>query len=927
MTDFTATQSGDAKDGATYGLTSPGTEGTHYPDFTNGGDTLSTSTFALTNIAGILGDDTAMPPLSVAGTADLSGRLELRPGAEAVALNDGTLNQGGHEVDVEPNDNAATLFSITGTGTSTWNTGAGAEIHHDGTRNSGGTCEGLVMPDAYNPAYNLALNWAEAKYYGFGNGTSTYGMFYNGWAGDSFLWDGGKYTDCGQMRINLAPQGFPQQTTFRLDSVAIGAWRGTFGASGSTDHPIRLNGLIASPAIEPRITNCLIFNNDPADNYQLLTEYSGSGEINLSGTTFLNYGLSAGYLDTNIDDCWFAITTEGDDVTIGIGRDATSTQSFDRVSVTGNAANAHLISISGDANSTTYPIDDIIIDGCGYTYPGDRGDMPIIYSQTVTLNNPLQVQSGGGINPSLGSTGTINVNRGTFHQAVNVLCGEGAAAASNTTLVGDFKNCIISRPYGDAMFTDGGGFMATQTAADINYNAFIEAEMDANNLAHGTLTGNGYFDNDMTGHLTDGPNDIHVTNFEFADETRNGYTWANSHGYASTEQGFENAILAFFGVTIAGADQTADPDTNHSNYRAYIEAGYMSSNTSLQGAGEGGVDIGAFDILASVNKSVADAGSGVDVLGMAVGVITNDSGVGADASDMAAGLVASDTGSGIDVSPASAAHIIADAASAIDSVSNLSAVITITDAAASVDGVSQASINTASDSAIGSDDTALTVLLITNELGVGVDVGTVITQLTKFVADSGGGSDIATVNINVSASDSGSVTDAAAISVNLSVQEIGSGLDSVSALTEILKTVIDSGAGVDQTITSASLDASDNGTGADQLTLAVNLAVSDVGTGSELLSKLEQFLLSVSDAGTSTESIALDVNVSAQDMGLGVDQTDHLAILTTLETAGASDVVVRYVPGSTVIASISFSLNAHGASMVLGSRSTDIKLN
>ncbi|MEW8522535.1 MAG: hypothetical protein AB2552_05730 [Candidatus Thiodiazotropha endolucinida] len=616
---FTATQAGDAKDGGTYGNTSPGVEGTDYPDFAGGGDTLDDGGFALTNVSGILGDDAGIP-LAIGGTVTLSGDLELRPGSgnEAIAFNDGTLNQGAHAIDVEPNNSAATLMSLAGSGTNYWNS-SGA-IHHDGTRNSNGTCEGLHMAEIFNPSYNIHINWPDVKYHGFGNGTATEGLFWNGWAGDSFLWDGGKYTDCGQLRINLGPQGFQQQTTFRMDSIAIGAWRGTFGASGSTDHPIRLQNFIASPTVTPRLTNNLFFNDDPADNYQLPIEWSGSGEVDVSGSVFLNFGVSCGYLDANLDNTWFVLTTETDDVSIGIGRDATSIQSFNGVSITGNAPNAHLVSINGDGVGTTYAIDNLFIDGCGYTYPSDRGDMPLIYNQTVTFNNILQVHSGGGINPSLSSSSTININRATFHRAVNILCGEGAGAGSNATMIGDIKNCILSDPYGDAIFTDGGGFMTNQTAADVDFNAFIETEMRPNNLTHTTLGDDGYYDNDMAGHLAYGANDMHVTDFQFTDSSRHGYVWANSLGYANSEQGLEDAVLAGFGVTITGADQTVDTNATRANYRAYLEAGFTSANTSLQGAGEGGVDVGAFQIGGGTTPVSNDLSLQWNVLGR----ITND---------------------------------------------------------------------------------------------------------------------------------------------------------------------------------------------------------------------------------------------------------------------------------------------------------------
>ncbi|MEW8070274.1 MAG: hypothetical protein AB2826_07600, partial [Candidatus Thiodiazotropha sp.] len=615
---FTAIQSGDAKDGGPFGNISPGVEGVDYPNFTAGGDTLDDGGFTLTNVSGILGDDTATPPLSVSGTVTLSGDLELRPGNEAIAFNDGTLNQGSHSIAVEPNDNNATLVSLSGSGTSYWN--AAGSIHHDGTRNAGGVCEGLVMPEAFNPSYNFHVNWVDVKYYGFGNGTSTMGLFWNGWAGDSFTWNGGKYTDCGQLRPNLGPQGFQQQTTFSINAVAIGAWLGTFGASGSTDHPIRLQNLIASPTTMPEMTNCLFFNDDPADNYQLPIEWSGSGEIDVSGSVFLNFGVSCGYLDANLDNTWFVITTETADISIGIGRDATSIQSFNGVSITGNAPNAHLISINGSGSAVTYTINDLFIDGCGYTYPGDRGDMPLIYSQTVTFNNILQVHSGGGINPSLSSDSTINIYGATFHRAVNILCGEGAGAGSNATMIGDVKNCIFSDPYGDAAFTDGGGFMMDQTAADVDYNAFIETEMRPNNITHPTLGDDGYFDNDMVGHLAYGANDMHVTDFQFTDSSRHGYVWANSLGYANSEQGLEDAVLAGFGVTITGADQTVDTNATRANYRAYLTAGFTSANTALQGAGESGVDVGAFEIAGGTTPVSND----LSLQWNALGRVTND---------------------------------------------------------------------------------------------------------------------------------------------------------------------------------------------------------------------------------------------------------------------------------------------------------------
>lgn len=599
MTDFVMTQGGDAKDGAQYGNTSPGVEGTDYPDFTNGGDTLNTAGFAATNISGILGDDTATAALIIGngGSATLSGDLQTRSTSAQLDFRGGTFEQGAHALEVAPNANGATLLTLAsqGVNASVWNASAGARIRTNLTRGAT-SVEGMNTGpgDAAHPG-TFAVAWAAGvKYHGFGDGETVFGFYWSAQTGDSFTWDGGAYVDCGQIVPNLGPQGANIDSTFRMDGVAIGAWRGTFSAASRDTQPMPLRNFFnTNPTVVARITNCALFHDDPSDGYSLWPEFMGPGPLDLSGTRYINYGGAMAQQDVTLDGGMLAITNELDDVTFAIGRDATSTQSCNDFSVVGSAPNAHLLTIQGDGSGTTYPISGLFFDGCGFTFPGDPGDMPMIYSQRVEGANWLMVHSGGWPQPSLDTDAEFQLTRGTMHAAGNVLCGE---AQGNATMIGDFKNCLISAPYTGAMFTQGGTSALAQSAASLNYNAFNPAEMDSGNLTHGTLGGLSYLAGDMSGILTDGANDIAVNDFGFADTTRHGYTWAASLGFAQSGAGLRDALLAYYGIDINGDDVAANASATPANYRAYMQAGYTSNNQTFAGAGEGGVDLGAFDI-------------------------------------------------------------------------------------------------------------------------------------------------------------------------------------------------------------------------------------------------------------------------------------------------------------------------------------------
>lgn len=304
-----------------------------------------------------------------------------------------------------------------------------------------------------------------------------------------------------------------------------------------------------------------------------------------------------------------------------------------------------------------------------------------------------------------------------------------------------------------------------------------------------------------------------------------------------------------------------------------------------------------------------------------------DSAVGNDTGLLSAGVGVSDSGVGVDVHPLSVLQQVVETAAAIDNIPGISTLITLTDSAIGSDQNTASTGLSAAESATGSDGSALSVQLAAAELGSGSDAINVLTELFRLVSDLGSGTDGATVTVNVSALDTAIVTDLPTVSVNLATADLGAGLDAVVLITETLKSVIDTGSAIDQINVESLVATSDTGSGSDIPALQVNLSVADSGTGLEVLSKLEQFLLSVSDEGAGLESLGLTVNLTPTDSGSGIDQVYHQALISTLETAGASDVVIRYIEGDTVIASISFTLNSRSVTGSVTSRKTDIKLN
>lgn len=209
--------------------------------------------------------------------------------------------------------------------------------------------------------------------------------------------------------------------------------------------------------------------------------------------------------------------------------------------------------------------------------------------------------------------------------------------------------------------------------------------------------------------------------------------------------------------------------------------------------------------------------------------------------------------------------------------------------------------------------------------------------ITKTVNDAAVGSDqLSGPVVSVGVTDIGVGVDSQPLSAAVSLVDIASGIDAISGLTatvvvsdpatgaditsvitSILKQVQEIGSGVDGVTQIAELLAADAGIAVDLPQLSVTIQVLDIGAGVDALTKFEQLLKTVADAASGVDALLLTVNLPVADAGSGIDSTSISAVLSVLESAGATDIAVRYASGIQKIASISFTLKGRSINFTL----------
>lgn len=568
------------------------------------GDRISVN-HAMTNFSGTVGDlSTAVAiTLNAGGSLTLGGAMQTEGAGDGILFNGGSLIQGAYLHTHAPTVNGTTALTYSGTaGHVQTHTANGPGLVFSNV-NGATSATALNRPDGTSDTW--VVNWPNYSITDFGDGVAVRGATISLGAVDTFSWQGGRFVRNGQLNLNFKYQDI----SFDVDSVAIGMFVGAdYVVGANNSQPIYVQNFPSAPTVTPKMTNCLVYDSTPNTRYQILFGYA-IGIMDISGSRFINYGYDNSngnpapndYSVLIADDVsvWRTAGVLGTDQDINVGiRDRSGNVSMSRATFVGNKESGlHLPTITGDVTELVY--NDWIFDGCGINSNNEIGDQPIINSGTVKLVRPIYVHHAGGPQPSLsGSTGTFKMDRGTFHQAANILGGE---LAANPNAWGAMKNNIFSAPYKGRAFVDGGGLMPDQNLDDIDYNAFIISEMDVTNVPHPQYANQpGYFGADVLTHAAYGLNDIAITNFQFTDSTRQAKNWAGSLGYTADLAGLEQAILANFGIDSNGDVVAPDVNASPAAYRTYVTDGYTSSNAAdLLGAGLAGVDIGAVAISSS----------------------------------------------------------------------------------------------------------------------------------------------------------------------------------------------------------------------------------------------------------------------------------------------------------------------------------------
>lgn len=530
--------------------------------------------------------------LDVGGSLVLGGVLVTQPnGFSGIHMNGGSFNDGGNTWSHAPFNNTDRPMTFANGGPHSY-VGTGALI---GSTGNGATVPaGIQRPNG--AAYSINFDWDGLTYKGFGSGFGSPGLELDIAAGSSFDWNGGAYAQCGQ--IFLARWN---GVTCRVNLVALVAFTGIDWTDHFQQGPIRLNNGSGDP--KPQFTNCLVHESDGLQNFALASQFMGGWDF--TGTTFVNFGVNNWNSPCTFDQASFVqtdIVTEGNELSFGIAVDDTTPASIsanDVCLLVDSPNNYHPLSVSLASASTIENVfNGWIVDGMGLNNTLESGDL--ITHGYLKFTNYMQVHGGGSLNPSLGTTGRVSIDRGTFHNAYQIYIGE---SASNAHAVGDLKNIIVSSMKGSgALVAAAGGAAVVQTEDAIDYIGYIEAEMDAANEDHPNQVGDGYIASDAAGDFTGyGVNDVPVADVQFVNPNANALTWTAANGYAATLAGLDTALLAGYGVDSSGDSVPQDADATMANYRAYMQASYISTNASFAGAGELGVDIGAMDV--QVNQS------------------------------------------------------------------------------------------------------------------------------------------------------------------------------------------------------------------------------------------------------------------------------------------------------------------------------------
>lgn len=181
--------------------------------------------------------------------------------------------------------------------------------------------------------------------------------------------------------------------------------------------------------------------------------------------------------------------------------------------------------------------------------------------------------------------------------------------------------------------------------------------------------------------------------------------------------------------------------------------------------------------------------------------------------------------------------------------------------------VSNTTIGPVADTGAGTDTATLVAVEQVDDTGAGTDTPTLIAVLSS--SDTGAGSDTFNVSVPIGpATDTGSGSDVASLVAAIPSSDTGSGSDSITGTAKV--SAADTGAGTDAPILAASLPVqADSGAGTDTSSLQAFPTAADGGTGADGSALV--VAASGQDSGTGVDSPGLSANLSTADAGAGAD--------------------------------------------------------
>ncbi len=448
----------------------------------------------------------------------------------------------------------------------------------NGTSTNRVTIKSTTVGGTFVGANNTDLTWDYTDFTDLGNWTGFLPA-----AGSAHVWDHCTFEDCGRIYFN--------NTWAHLDcsfTITNCDWKNPL--STCTDSQMLY---IAFGTNEGTITgtrkieNCTFDGSVDGDATYKMMSHKGR-TFQIKDSVFRNVCFdSTDVGDTKcFNNCFFFYSSISGNYALNLAE----LQEFDNHYIYTSDDNPHIFNAGYDSDSVT--IRDNIIENIYSSYT-DSGDTILLQGTQVNVykNILIDAKSSAFVN-ALGSakSGNVNCYRNTLVYGGGVggyygtlARNEGGGTFTGTTV--DFHDNLVVN--NNASSNNMAGIYFSETTIDqvtyTNYNNFYNFADVYNGV---TMTGK------TEGSHTDFADEDQAVDPSFVDDTLNLAKWDTSLGGAGTAV---NAITEFLKLNKSDYDS----DYNVPDLLTYVRAGFVPTNSNLDGAGKTGDDIGAIDFSVS----------------------------------------------------------------------------------------------------------------------------------------------------------------------------------------------------------------------------------------------------------------------------------------------------------------------------------------